>query len=104
MGLPIPHTAIVPRNKNRIADTLARFLLTNFLIPRLIARKRREVDIAGAVGKFLSQPAEGGGRLRRGSSRIIADALRARQHPGSEERRAGRERVSACRYRCSPTP
>jgi len=27
MGLPIPHTAIVPRNKNRIGDTLARFLL-----------------------------------------------------------------------------
>src|SRR3546814_8748826 len=67
MGLPIPHTAIVPRNKNRIADTLARFLLTNFLIPRLIARKMREVDIAGAVGKFLSQPAEGGGRLRLGA-------------------------------------
>nr|WP_246427190.1 DUF445 domain-containing protein [Sphingopyxis panaciterrulae] len=77
MGLPIPHTAIVPRNKNRIADTLARFLLTNFLIPRLIARKMREVDIAGAVGKFLSQPAEGGGRLRLGASRIIADALGA---------------------------
>ena len=29
MGLPIPHTAIIPRNKNRIGDTLARFLLTN---------------------------------------------------------------------------
>ena len=63
MGLPIPHTAIVPRNKNRIGDTLARFLLTNFLLPRLIARKMQTLDVAGAVGKFLSQPAEGGGRL-----------------------------------------
>ncbi len=77
MGLPIPHTAIVPRNKDRIGDTLARFLLTNFLLPRLIARKMQEVDIAGAVGKFLSQPAEGGGRLKLGASRIIADALGA---------------------------
>ncbi|WP_052072329.1 DUF445 domain-containing protein [Sphingopyxis sp. MWB1] len=77
MGLPIPHTAIVPRNKDRIADTLARFLLTNFLLPRLIARKMQTVDVAGAVGKFLSQPAEGGGRLRLGASRIFADALGA---------------------------
>src|SRR3546814_2614076 len=59
MGLPIPHTAIVPRNKNRIGDTLARFLLTNFLLPRLIARKMQTVDVAGAVGKFLSEPGEG---------------------------------------------
>lgn len=77
MGLPIPHTAIVPRNKNRIGDTLARFLLTNFLLPRLIARKMVAVDVAGAVGKFLSEPAEGGGRLRLGASRIIADGLGA---------------------------
>src|SRR3546814_15574519 len=37
----------------------------------------RDLDVAGAVGKFLSQPAEGGGRLRFGASRIIADALGA---------------------------
>jgi uncharacterized membrane-anchored protein YjiN (DUF445 family) len=77
MGLPIPHTAIIPRNKNRIGDTLARFLLTNFLLPRLVARKMQTVDVAGAVGKFLSEPAEGGGRLRLGASRIIADGLGA---------------------------
>ncbi|WP_447751614.1 DUF445 domain-containing protein [Sphingopyxis fribergensis] len=77
MGLPIPHTAIVPRNKNRIGDTLARFLLTNFLLPRLIARKMQTVDVAGAVGKFLSEPGEGGRRLRLGASRIIADGLGA---------------------------
>ncbi len=29
LGLPIPHTAIVPRNKDRIGDTLANFLRTN---------------------------------------------------------------------------
>ena len=62
---------------DRIGDTLARFLLTNFLLPRLIARKMQTVDVAGAVGKFLSEPAEGGGRLKLGASRIIADALGA---------------------------
>src|SRR5215217_2314431 len=31
LGLPIPHTAIIPRNKDRIGDTLAAFLRDNFL-------------------------------------------------------------------------
>jgi uncharacterized membrane-anchored protein YjiN (DUF445 family) len=77
MGLPIPHTAIVPRNKERIGNALAAFLLKNFLIPRLIARRMRGVDVAGAVGRFLAEPAEGGGRLRRGASRMLAEALAA---------------------------
>lgn len=31
MGLPIPHTAIIPRNKNRIADNLGEFVQDKFL-------------------------------------------------------------------------
>ena len=77
LGLPIPHTAIIPNNKDRIGDTLAVFLKQNFLIPRLIARKMRGVDVAGAMGRFLAEPAGGEGRLRLGASRVIADALAA---------------------------
>lgn len=77
LGLPIPHTAIIPRNKDRIGDTLAAFLKQNFLIPRLIARKMRHVDVAGAIGRFLASPSGGEGRLRLGASRMIADALAA---------------------------
>jgi uncharacterized membrane-anchored protein YjiN (DUF445 family) len=77
LGLPIPHTAIVPNNKDRIGDTLAVFLKQNFLIPKLIARKMRGVDVAGAMGRFLAEPAGGEGRLRLGASRMIADALAA---------------------------
>lgn len=80
MGLPIPHTAIIPRNKDRIGDNLAQFLLTNFLLPRLIARKLRNADVAGAVGRFLSAPAQGGGRLKAAASRIFADGLDALDH------------------------
>ena len=77
LGLPIPHTAIIPRNKDRIGDTLAVFLKQNFLIPRLIARKMRSVDVAGALGRFLGAPTGGEGRMRSGASRLIADALAA---------------------------
>ncbi|HTU12887.1 MAG TPA: DUF445 domain-containing protein [Allosphingosinicella sp.] len=78
LGIPIPHTAIVPRNKDRIGDALASFLRDNFLTPRVVARRMRDLDVAGAVGRFLAQPpAAGDGRLRRGGSRLLADLLEA---------------------------
>ncbi|HET9640920.1 MAG TPA: DUF445 domain-containing protein [Allosphingosinicella sp.] len=76
LGLPIPHTAIIPRNKDRIGATLASFLRDNFLIPRVVARRMRSVDIAGAIGRFLANPPPEG-RLRQGGSRLIADLLEA---------------------------
>ncbi|QDX28266.1 DUF445 domain-containing protein [Sphingomonas suaedae] len=75
LGLPIPHTAIIPRNKERIATSLANFLRDNFLIPRVVARRMRGIDVAGAAGKWLAQPPECSGRLRRGASRMAASLL-----------------------------
>ncbi|MBH1998833.1 MAG: DUF445 domain-containing protein, partial [Sphingomonadaceae bacterium] len=80
MGLPIPHTAIIPRNKDRIGDTLAAFLRDNFLIPAVVARRMRGLDVAGAAGRFLASPSAGDGRLRVGASRLIADMLEALDH------------------------
>jgi uncharacterized membrane-anchored protein YjiN (DUF445 family) len=74
LGLPIPHTAIIPRNKDRIGDTLASFLKDNFLTPSVVARRMRAIDVAGAIGKFLAHP-PGEGRLREGASRLVADVL-----------------------------
>lgn len=77
MGLPIPHTAIIPRNKDRIGDTLALFLRDNFLTPAVVARRMRGMDVAAAAGRFLASPSEGDGRLREGASRLVADILEA---------------------------
>ncbi|PSJ37770.1 DUF445 domain-containing protein [Allosphingosinicella deserti] len=74
LGLPIPHTAIIPRNKDRIGETLASFLRDNFLIPSVVARRMRNVDIAGAIGRFLANPPPEG-RLREGASRLFAGLL-----------------------------
>ena len=73
LGLPIPHTAIIPRNKDRIGETLATFIRDNFLIPSVVARRMRNIDVAGAVGRFLQTPAGEGTRIRAGASRLIAD-------------------------------
>lgn len=80
LGLPIPHTAIIPRNKDRIGDTLAQFLKDNFLTASVIARRMRDIDLAGAAGKFLQAPIESEGRglrIRQGASRLIADVFEA---------------------------
>ena len=76
LGLPIPHTAIIPRNKDRIGDTLALFLKDNFLTASVVARRLRSVDVAGAIGRFLANP-PGEGRLREGASRLMVNVLEA---------------------------
>ena len=73
LGLPIPHTAIIPRNKDRIGEALANFLKENFLIAPVVARRMRNIDLAGAAGRFLQAPQGEETRIRRGASRLIAD-------------------------------
>src|SRR5215213_4096166 len=67
LGLPIPHTAIIPRNKDRIGEALASFIRENFLIPSVVARRMQRLDVAGAAGRFL--------QTRAGASRLIADVF-----------------------------
>jgi uncharacterized membrane-anchored protein YjiN (DUF445 family) len=76
LGLPIPHTAIIPENKNRIADTMAGFLRDNFLTAHVVARRMREMNLARAAGEFLVQPrGQGPGRLRAGAAGLLAELL-----------------------------
>jgi uncharacterized membrane-anchored protein YjiN (DUF445 family) len=95
LGLPIPHTAIIPRNKDRIGDTLAQFLKDNFLTPSVVARRMKSLDVAGAIGRFLSQPKGGEWRLREGGSRLLADILEAldQEHLGGMVKNAVAERM-----------
>jgi len=75
LGLPIPHTAIIPRNKDRIGEALASFIRENFLVPGVVARRMQRLDVAGAAGRFLQTPAGEGTRIRAGASRLIADVF-----------------------------
>lgn len=78
LGVPIPHTAIIPRNKDRIGDQLALFLRDYFLIPAVVARRMRPMDVAGAAGRWLANPQGAtSGRLARGSSRLAVEVLQA---------------------------
>lgn len=58
LGLPIPHTAILPRNKARLADSLGVFVRDHFLEPGLIAERLQRLDAAHWVGQWLGAPAQ----------------------------------------------
>lgn len=57
LGLPIPHTAIVPRNKERIGASLGRFVEQNFASPELVAAKLANVDLSGKLARWLADDA-----------------------------------------------
>ena len=76
LGIPIPHTAIIPANKDRIANTMAGFLRDNFLTPTVVARRMRDMNLALAVGDFLAAPRTAGrGRVREGAAGLLAELL-----------------------------
>lgn len=75
LRIPIPHTAIIPNNKERIGRTLAAFLRSNFLTTKVVARRVQSMDVAGAMGRFLASPSGGEGRMRMGASRLLGDMV-----------------------------
>ncbi len=76
LGLPIPHTAIIPENQNRIADNLGRFIEANFLAERAVRQKLDEVDFAALVADWLSNT-ERAGDLSRFVARLVPQTLSA---------------------------
>jgi uncharacterized membrane-anchored protein YjiN (DUF445 family) len=57
LGLPIPHTGIIPNNKERIGAALGRFMTNNFLTAPVMEERLRRVDIIGTVARWLDNPA-----------------------------------------------
>jgi uncharacterized membrane-anchored protein YjiN (DUF445 family) len=76
LGIPIPHTAIIPQNKNRIADTMAGFLRRNFLTATVVARRMRDMNLARSIGEFLvDRKGSGEGRLSAGAADLLVELL-----------------------------
>jgi len=55
-GLPIPHTGIVPHNKDRIGAALGRFMSANFLSPSVLARRLEKIDAVEFLVDWLGHP------------------------------------------------
>ncbi len=69
LGLPIPHTAVVPENKRRIGAAMGRFITNNFLSPRVAIARLASVDFAGLAARWLED--------RRNAEAVAASARRS---------------------------
>jgi uncharacterized membrane-anchored protein YjiN (DUF445 family) len=68
LGLPIPHTAIVPTRKDSLADSLEQFVTENFLSEEVVAEKMRTAEVSRRAGEWLA-----GGTH---AERIVAEGAR----------------------------
>lgn len=57
MGLPIPHTAIIPTKKDQLGQSLGEFVGENFLSGGVVRMRLRAVGIGSRLGAWLSDPA-----------------------------------------------
>lgn len=55
LGLAIPHTAIIQKNKDRIGASVAGFLQQNFMTHAVVSSELRRLDFVGAVSHWLAE-------------------------------------------------
>jgi uncharacterized membrane-anchored protein YjiN (DUF445 family) len=56
MGLPIPHTALVPRKKDELATKLGEFVTGHFLTREVVLEQLHAADVLTRVGTLVSDP------------------------------------------------
>jgi uncharacterized membrane-anchored protein YjiN (DUF445 family) len=56
LGLPIPHTAIIPRNKDRIGSALGAFIADNFLTAEILESKLTQLEVGRWGAAWLREP------------------------------------------------
>ncbi|MBM3263937.1 MAG: DUF445 domain-containing protein [candidate division Zixibacteria bacterium] len=59
LGIPIPHTAIIPHRKDQIGAGLGRFIQHNFLTGEIIARRLRVLQLSRKIATWISTPENG---------------------------------------------
>ena len=53
LGLPIPHTAIIPNRKNDIGESMSHFVADHFLEPGVVRKKLQKTNLAAFVVSWL---------------------------------------------------
>ncbi|HEU5271484.1 MAG TPA: DUF445 domain-containing protein [Jatrophihabitans sp.] len=79
LGLPIPHTAIIPRKKDQIGESLGSFVEQNFLTPEVVGPRLQAAEVPRRLGEFLAagdrpeQLAAEFGAALAGANTVLAD-------------------------------
>lgn len=56
LGIPIPHTAIIPNQRQRLGAALGRFVANHVFTGAEVASVLRELDLPGILNRFLADP------------------------------------------------
>jgi len=64
LGIPIPHTAIIPNNRQRIAENLSEFIVANFFGGSANKKIAGELDLASSLATWLADPSNRTALLR----------------------------------------
>ncbi len=71
LGIPIPHTAIIPKRKDQIGRSLGEFVEGNFLTHEVLGERLLHAHVGRRLGVWLSQPANA-----HRASEALGDALK----------------------------
>jgi len=81
LGLPIPHTAIIQGNQERIADKLGEFIEVHFLEAAPVEAKLRQVDFGSFIADWL-RDRKRSDDLARFALRLLPEAFAATETSG----------------------
>lgn len=78
LGIPIPHTAIIPRKKDQLGEGLGTFVRENFMSPEVVETKLRDAQVASRLGKWLAEPVHAARVAAEASTvlRVLVELLR----------------------------
>ena len=76
MGIPIPHTALIPRKKDQVGEALSEFVGENFLNAELITDKVSQAQLPDKLGRWLSQE-DNAAKVSREAGKLTANVIRA---------------------------
>ncbi|ATE57603.1 MULTISPECIES: DUF445 domain-containing protein [Actinosynnema] len=74
LGLPIPHTAIIPSRKDSFGDALGSFVGQNFLAEAVVREKLGRVEVGRRLGEWLREP-EHAERVTSEASNVVKGAV-----------------------------
>ena len=79
LGLPIPHTALIPTRKDALAGTLGEFVTGNFLTPKTLRPRLADARVVLRLGVWLTRPGTADRLTRQalGTVGVVRAALRA---------------------------
>jgi len=78
LGLPIPHTALIPRKKDEFGKSLEDFVQENFLQEEIIRERLGAAQISARAGEWLSDPANAAKVVAEGASLLTVGLRRLR--------------------------